>query len=202
MRDADEDPENPGGTLYRLIRPYYDNIFAERLPLYQPTFDPTTFRPVQVAEPPLGLYPRRRKPGLVEVYLWAGVAQSYDSNVKLTATNQIADFFFTPRAGIEVAVGTPDTIVGFQIAYEAYEDLFYENPNLDAFNQKLDIAVRVGRDACVWRPYLAASDLTGSNLLLDEETNRTRRIRILPGVIGDYQFTQLLGMNQSFSFFS
>jgi len=99
MRDADEDPENPGGALYRLIRPYYDNIFAERLPLYQPTFDPTTFRPVQVAEPPLGLYPRRRKPGLVEVYLWGGVAQSYDSNVQLTATNQIADFFFTPRGG-------------------------------------------------------------------------------------------------------
>jgi hypothetical protein len=201
-RNEDEDPENPGGALYRLIRPYYDNIFADRRPLYQPTFDPTTFRPVQVAEPPLGLYPRGRKPGLVEVYLWAGVAQSYDSNVQLTATNPIADFFFTPRGGIEVSVGTPDTILGFQVAYEAYEDMFYENPNLNAFNQKLDLAIRVGRDDFIWKPYLAASDLTGSNLLLDEQTNRTRRLRILPGIIGDYQFTQLTGMNQSFSFFS
>ncbi|MCX6934907.1 MAG: hypothetical protein NTZ01_01720 [Verrucomicrobia bacterium] len=202
VQEMGEDPENSAQTLYRLIRPYYDNIFAERMPLYAPTPDPSTFRPVRISDPPLGLFPKRGRPGLVEVYLWAGVAQSYDSNVKMTATNPIADYFFTPRAGIEVSVGTPETILGLQFAYEAYEDFFYENPNLNAFNQKLDLATRIGRDDFVWRPYLAASDLTGSNLLLDEQTNRTRRVRILPGINGDYQFTKCTGMNQSFSFFS
>jgi hypothetical protein len=139
---------------------------------------------------------------LVELYLWAGIAQSYDSNVQMTATNQIADFFISPRGGFEVTLGTPETILGMQLAYECYEDFFYENPNLNAFNQKLDLSMRLGRDAAIWRPYLAASDITGSNLLLDEQTNRTRRVRILPGIDGDYRLTPEWGVRQTFSYFS
>ena len=105
--------------------------------MYAAPPDPSTFRPVTVEAPPLGLYPVKRRPGLVELYLWAGIAQSYDSNVQMTATNQIADFFISPRGGFEVTLGTPETILGMQLAYECYEDFFYENPNLNAFNQKL-----------------------------------------------------------------
>ena len=170
--------------------------------MYAAPPDPSTFRPVTVEAPPLGLYPVKRRPGLVELYLWAGIAQSYDSNVQMTATNQIADFFISPRGGFEVTLGTPETILGMQLAYECYEDFFYENPNLNAFNQKLDLSMRIGRDAAIWRPYLAASDITGSNLLLDEQTNRTRRVRILPGIDGDYRLTPEWGVRQTFSYFS
>lgn len=199
---SQEEMEEGYNQLYRLIRPYYDNIFADRKPMYAAPPDASTFRPVTVAEPPLGLYPAKKRPGLVELYLWAGIAQSYDSNVQMTATDPIADFFVSPRGGFEVTVGTSETITGIQLAYECYEDMFFENPNFNAFNQKLDFSVRIGRDAAVWRPYVAASDITGSNLLLDEQTNRTRRVRALPGIDGDYRLTSRLGMRQTFSFFT
>ena len=199
---SQEEMEEGYNQLYRLIRPYYDNIFADRKPMYAAPPDASTFRPVTVAEPPLGLYPAKKRPGLVELYLWAGIAQSYDSNVQMTSTDPIADFFVSPRGGFEVTVGTSETITGIQLAYECYEDMFFENPNFNAFNQKLDFSVRIGRDAAVWRPYVAASDITGSNLLLDEQTNRTRRVRALPGIDGDYRLTSRLGMRQTFSFFT
>ena len=82
----DREAEDEYTQLFRLIRPFYDNIFAERKPMYAAPPDPSTFRPVTVEAPPLGLYPVKRRPGLVELYLWAGIAQSYDSNVQPPAT--------------------------------------------------------------------------------------------------------------------
>jgi len=195
--------------LFRLTRPYYDNPLAQAPPEYLPPPDPAYYRPVASYQPDLGLHPRQYREGLLEIYPWFGLAQSYDSNVNLTSSGYTADFFVTPRAGVELQLGTPDsiytpeyqTIVALNAIYEAYADIFYENPGFSAFNDRLDLNGRIGRDAAIWRPFLSFSDLTGSSLLITEFTNRTRRLRLLPGLTSQYKFTELLGMNQTLSYF-
>jgi len=195
--------------LYRLTQPFYDNPQAATPAAYLPPPDQSTFRSVISYEPDHGLHPRIYRSGLFEVYPWFGLAQSFDSNVTLSPTDNVADFFFTPRAGIEFQLGTPDsvntleydTILALNGSYEAYADIFYENPQYSAFNDILELNGRIGRDAAIWRPFFTFSDLTGSSLLISEFTNRTRRLRMLPGLTSQYKFTELLGMNQTFSYF-
>lgn len=195
--------------LFRLTRPFYDDPQAPRPPDYLPSPAFAGFRPVISYEPDLGLHPRSYRDGLFEIYPWFGLAQSFDSNVNLTSTDQIADFFITPRAGVEFQLGTPDTvargeydtILALNGSVEAFADIFYENPEFSAFNVATDLQGRIGRDAAIWRPFVTFSDITGSSLLITEFTNRTRRLRLLPGLTSQYQFTELFGMNQTLSYF-
>ena len=171
--------------------------------------DTAPFRPVTTDIAPIGLHPRVYRKGLIEFYPWFGLAQSWESNVNLTSSNQISDFYITPRAGAEVQIGTPDspynefldTIVALNARYEAWADMFFNHTNLSAFNQQVNLAGRIGRTSAIWRPYFSFSDITGSNLLIAELVNRTRRLRTGAGLAGQYQFTGQLGMNQTFDFF-
>ena len=207
LPEPEPEPEYP--RLYQLTRPYYDTVLLDLPVQYLPSPDPSTFRPVSAYFPPIGLQPRKYRDGLFEIYPTFGIAQSFDSNVDLTPNDPIADFYITPRAQIELQVGTPDsawierydTILALNLNYEIYADLFYENPNLSALNQKLSLATRIGRSAAIWRPYLYFSDETGTNLLTTELTNRTRRIRVSPGIQGEYKLTSLITARQSFSYF-
>ncbi len=185
---APDEPDTGYVPLYRLTRPYYDTIFSTTPPQYLPAPDPSSFRPVLAYRPPIGLQPRFHPDRLVEFHSTFGVSQAFDSNVNLTPANQVRDFYITPRMALELQIGTPDsawienydTIIGLHSSYEAYGDLFYENPRLSAFNQKLDLNMRIGRSSAIWRPYFYFSQLTGTDLLTTELTNRTERIRISP----------------------
>ena len=171
--------------------------------------DPSSFRTVTVDVAPIGLHPRIFRKGLLEFYPWFGIAQSFESNVNLTSANPIADFYLTPRAGMEFQLGTPDsvynefydTILALHGRYEGWADLFYGNPKLSAFNQEMQFAGRIGRMGAIWRPSFGYSDITGSNLLLSELINRTRRLRTTADLVGQYQFTSMFGANQTFSFY-
>ena len=193
--------------FYRLQRMQDNqNVRPPRMPADP---DPANFRPSTTYLPPIGLHPRVYRAGLLEIYPWFGVAQSFDSNVNLTANNPIADFYLTPRLGVEWQLGTPDsiyneyydTILALNGHYEAWADLFYGNPSFSAFNQEVQVSGRIGRSAAIWRPSFSYSDITGSNLLMSELVNRTRRIRTNASVLGQYQFTSNLGANQTFGFF-
>jgi len=193
--------------FYRLN--WLQTIQKVQLPWEPVPPDPSRFRPVAINEPPIGLYPRVFRPGVFEIYPWFGLAQSFDSNVNLTPKNPIADFYVTPRIGLEFQLGTPDsvynefydTILALHGKYEGWADVYYENPDLSAFNQTLELDARIGRSSAIWRPYFSYSDQTGSNLLLAELVNRTKRVRLQGGVIGEYKFTELVGGNQVFSVF-
>ncbi len=171
--------------------------------------DTAPFRAVTTDVAPIGLHPRVYRKGLLEFYPWFGLAQSWESNVNLTSSNPISDFYITPRVGGELQLGTPDspynefldTIAALNARYEAWADLFYNHTNLSAFNQQVNLSGRIGRTSAIWRPYFSYSDITGSNLLIAELVNRTRRLRTGAGLGGQYQFTGQLGMNQTFDFF-
>jgi hypothetical protein len=172
--------------------------------------DPSAFRPSVIYKPPLGLTPKIYRFGLLNFYPWAGIAQSFDSNVQLMPRNQISDFFATPRFGLEMQLGTPDsiynenydTLFAAHLSYEGYADLFYEHPDLSAFNQRFDFSSRIGRDRFMLRPFVSFSDITGSNLQLVDLQNRTRRIITAGGVAGEYGFTPVTGWRQSYSAFN
>jgi hypothetical protein len=214
VRAAPAAPDSSFVPLFRLVRPYYDSIFAALPPEYAPPSDPASFRPVLGYQQPLGLLalglqPRVYRAGLVEFYPSAGLSQSFDSNVDLTSTHRIADSYITPRAALELQVGSPDsvwsdgydTILGLHASYEAYGDIFFENPHFDAFNQRFSLNGRIGRSNAIWRPYFYYSDVTGTDLLTAELTNRTRRIRLSPGFIAEYKLTQSISWTQSFGYF-
>jgi len=196
--------------LYRLTRPYYDTLFAAQPPSYIPPPDPALFRPVIVNLAPRGLQPRAFRNGLFEIYPSFGISQSYDSNVNLTATDPIRDFFVTPRFGVEFQLGSPDsiyepnydTILALHGSYEGYGDIFYLNPDLSAYNQKLELSGRIGRASAIWRPFLNFSDVTGSNLLLVELVNRARRIQVTPGIFAEYKFSEPTSYRQSFNYYT
>lgn len=207
-------PMLPPPTPPEPLMPFYRlqgmaDIQTIRRPPLPGAPDPSLFRAVTTHLPPQGLHPRVFRAGLLEIYPWFGVAQSYETNVNLTATNPIADFYVTPRLGVEWQIGTPDsiynefydTILAMNGRYEAWADLFYENPDFSAFNQEVQASARVGRSAAIWRPSFSYSDITGSNLLMSELTNRVRRLRTSADLLGQYQFTSILGANQSFGFF-
>lgn len=201
------EPPEPLMPLYRLQK--MQNIRDVQLPQAAGDPDPATFRPTTTYVPPTGLHPRVFRAGLLECYPWFGLAQSFESNVNLTSSDHIADFYITPRLGVEWQLGTPDsiynefydTILALNGRYEAWADLFYENPDLSAFNQEVSLSGRIGRTSAIWRPGFSYSDVTGSNLLMAELVNRTRRIRTNADLLGQYQFTSLLGANQTFAFF-
>lgn len=202
-------PPTDYNPLYRLTRPYYDTLFATAPPSFIPPPDPSAFRRVIVNEAPRGLQPRTERPGLLEIYPAFGLAQSYDSNVNLTATDPIRDFFLTPQASVEFQLGSPDTIyepvydtiLALHGSYEGYADLFYEHPELSAYNQRLELTGRIGRSAAIWRPFLYFSDITGSNLLLVELVNRTRRLRVTAGFFAEYKLSEIVGYRQNFNYF-
>ncbi len=204
-------PEQPPvdySPLYRLTRPYYDSLFSTRPPREMENPDPATFRPVIIYRPLLGLQPRIYRPGLFELYVSAGISQSFDSNVNLTPTNPIRDFYVTPKMTLEFQLGSPDSIytdgydsiLALHGTYEGFADIFYLHPELSAYNQRLELSGRIGRSAAIWRPYLSFSDLTGSNLLMVELMDRTRRIRLNTGFAGEYRFTELTSARQTFNF--
>ena len=201
------EPPEPMMPLYRLQK--MGNIRDVQLPQAAGDPDPSTFRPTTAYVPPTGLHPRVFRAGLLEFYPWFGLAQSFESNVNLTSSGHIADFYLTPRLGVEWQLGTPDsiynefydTILALNGRYEAWADLFYANPGFSAFNQEVQVAGRIGRTAAIWRPSFGYSDVTGSNLLMAELVNRTQRIKTNANVLGEYQFTSQLGMNQTFGFF-
>jgi hypothetical protein len=203
-------PPNPPEQLL----PFYQLQKFQNIQEIQPkplpdAFDPSSFRPVNAYLPPIGLHPRVYRNGLIEFYPWFGIAQSFDSNVNLVSAHPVSDFYVTPRLGAELQVGTPDsiynefydTILAMNIRYEAWADIFYENPQFSAFNQEVRFAGRVGRSGAIWRPSFTYSDITGSNLLMSELVNRTRRLTVNAELLGQYQFTSDFGANQTFGYY-
>lgn len=203
-------PAEEGQALDNLVKSFPARMLENRTPYqYRTPGESPFFIPVQNYQPPLGLRPRIYRPGVVEFYPWFGVSQSFESNVNLTSTNPIADFYVTPRVGFELQLGTPDsiyieeydTILALKMLYEAYADLFFLHPSLSAFNERLELNGRIGRSAAIWRPFFAISDLTGSNLLMAELVNRARRVRVSAGVNAEYKLSEMTGWNQSFTYF-
>src|ERR1700722_626149 len=81
-----EEKNNSYVPLFRLTQPYYNSLFAVAPPDYLLPSDSATFRPVTAYEPPIALLPRVYKQGLLQIYPWVGLSQSYDSNVNLAST--------------------------------------------------------------------------------------------------------------------
>lgn len=194
--------------LYRLTRPFSASVFSNLPGSYLPPIDPSTFRPVTAYEPPIALRPRIYRKGLLNFYPWVGLSRTYDSNVNLAETEPEADFYVSPRAGIEMQLGSPDsiyepydTILALNASYEAWGDIFYEHTDWSAFNQRLELRGRIGRTSGIFRPFLSFSDITGTDVLTRELFNRTRRIRVLPGLRNEFQLTSVIGWNQTFSSF-
>lgn len=206
-------PMLPKSQQPDALMPFYQlqqfqNIMAIRPGQVVEDPDPSSYRPVTAYLPPLGLHPRIFRNGLFEFYPWFGISQSFESNVNLSSANPVSDFYITPRLGCEFQLGTPDsvynefydTILALNGKYEAWEDVFYEHPQFTAFNQEVQLSGRIGRASAIWRPIFSYSDITGSNLLMSELVNRTRRLRMNGDLLGQYQFTSKLGANQTFGF--
>ena len=194
--------------LYRLTRPASWLLLHGTPASYLPPVNPTTFRPVTAYQPPIALHPRIYRKGLLNLYPWAAFSKTYDSNVNLSEADHISDLYVTPRAGIELQLGSPDTIyepydtiLALNAWYEAYGDLFLDHTDLSAFNQRLEIRGRIGRTSGIFRPFFSFSDITGTDILTRELYNRTRRIRVLPGLRNEFQLTSVIGWNQTFSSF-
>jgi hypothetical protein len=210
LPEPEESPEEPLGRELRDLTQSFQQTAIDRgmASAFSDGGTSPFFRLSQTYLPPLGLQPRIFPPGVIEISLWAGLSQSFETNVTLTSEDPIADFYLTPRAGVVFQLGTPDsifieqydTIWALHGEYEAYADLFYLHPGLSAFNERLDLSGRIGRGDAIWRPFVSASDLTGSNLLMAELVNRTRRIRVNTGVNAQYRLTDLIGWNQNFSY--
>ena len=205
-------PETPDLDLqsfYWQTHPFENSALL--LPAQNPFFpdDPSSFRSVVAYTPPLGLRPQIYRNGLLEFYPWAGLAQSFDSNVQLTPGGQISDFYTTPRFGLEVQLGTPDsiyneyydTLLAAHLSYEGYADLFYEHPGLSAYSQLLNFSSRIGRDRFLLRPFAAFSDITGSNLQLVELQNRVERMITTGGLVAELDVTPVTGWRQTYSVF-
>ena len=207
-------PPAPGDLdfleFHRLQQPLEETWFPNSFPAPYVTPDPSEFRPVVMYAPPLGLQPQMYRHGLLEFYPWAGLAQSFESNVQLTSHHPVSDFFASPRIGLELQLGTPDsvhneyydTVLAAHVSYEGYADLFYENSRLDAFNQRLDVSGRIGRDRFKVRPFFTYSDITGSNLQLLELQNRVERLIANGGVAIEADLTPVTGWRQTYTGFN
>jgi len=193
--------------LFRLTRPYYDNPRAILTPDELVPPDPSTYREVAIYQPPQGLFPVRPDPRDFKFTLTAGLLESYDSNLRLTPSNQIGDFYTTPSLGLDLQLGSPDsaydadydTITALHIHYDLWGDIFSEQSELDAIDQRVSIAGRIGRSSAIWRPYLSTEDVTGSNLLSIDRAGRAERQFLGTGVIGQYKLTSQLTWSQTFS---
>jgi hypothetical protein len=203
-------PPPPDRPELNLESFYWDTHPFENAALMQSAAIPVpgeSFRPVTTYAPPLGLRPKVYRQGATEFYPWAGISQSFDSNVELSSKGQISDFFATPRFGMELQLGTPDstyiesydTILATHLSYEGYADLFYEHPNLSAYNSLLDFNARVGRDRLILRPFLKFSDTTGNNLQLLQLQNRVRRLQTYAGTVAEFAITPITTWRQTYS---
>ncbi|HEY4414572.1 MAG TPA: hypothetical protein VGO57_02680 [Verrucomicrobiae bacterium] len=196
-------------SFYRLNHPFENSLSLRSAPPPYAPPDPSEFRPVTTYAMPLMLRPQVFRTGWFNFYPWLGIAQSFDSNVELTRHGQISDFFFTPRFGFELQVGTPDsiynenydTIFAAHLTYEGYGDIFYEHPEFNAYNQRLDFTSRIGRDQFIVRPYASVSDITGSNLQIFELQNRTERIIANGGTIVEWNLTPVTQWRQTYNAF-
>jgi len=203
-------PPPPDSPELNLETFYWDTHPFENAALMQTSVIPgpgESFRPVMTYAPPLGLRPKVYREGVLEFYPWAGISQSFDSNVELTPKNHISDFFATPRFGMELQLGSPDstyvgsydTILATHLSYEGYADLFYEHPDLSAYNSLLDFNARIGRDRLVFRPFLKFSDITGNNLQLLQLQDRVRRLETYAGTVGEFAITPITTWRQTYS---
>lgn len=207
---AEAPEQKPTGyvPLFRLTRPYYDSIFAAAPPSFSNPPDPSQFRSVTAYEAPIGLQPRRYSDRLFFLEPTFSLAQTFDSNVNLSPNAPIADFYITPRFKLSLQLGTPDSefvptldsILALQASYEGYGDIFFLNPNFSAYNQKFELTGRIGRGSAIWRPFVYATDIVGNDLLTRDLNNRTRRIRVSSGFIGQYQLTTNIGWQHQFDF--
>lgn len=205
-----EPPPNPRSTyepLFRLTIPYYDNIFAVPEPPAPFQLDPSTYREVIAYEPLRGLRPLKPQDKLWTLHPFVGAQESYDSNIQQTTMNHIGDFYTTLRAGFDYQLGTPDTIysqgydtiVALNMHEEFWADIFDRHSEFNALNDQIQIDGRIGRDAAIWRPFVFADDVTGSNLLSEERVGRIERQHLVTGVRGDYKVTSQFTLSQSFS---
>lgn len=203
-------PPPPDSPELNLESFYWDTHPFENAALMQTSVIPgpgESFRPVTTYAPPLGLRPKVYRQGVLEFYPWAGISQSFDSNVGLTEHHQISDFFATPHFGMELQLGTPDstyaegydTILATHLSYEGYADLFYEHPDLSAYNSLLDFNARIGRDRFILRPFLKFSDTTGNNLELLQLQDRVRRLQTYAGTVGEFALTPITTWRQTYS---
>jgi hypothetical protein len=196
-------------TFNWITHPFDNSSLLLPMPAPFSPEDPSLFRPVVMYTEPLGLRPQIYRSGILEWYPWAGVAQSFESNIQLTPHNQISDFYFTPRFGFELQLGTPDsiynegydTVFAAHLSYEGYADLFYDHPGLNAYNQRVNFSSRIGRDDFIVRPFMSFSDVTGSNLQMIELENRTERLQTTGGVIGEYDMTPVTAWRQTYTAF-
>lgn len=193
--------------LYRLTEPFYNNILAVREPATPFRLDPSTYREVNAYLPPLGLQPVKPADQLVVFQPFAGISQSYDSNIQQTSSHHIGDFFITPRVGADLQIGTADsvynegynTILALKASYELWGDIFTTHQEFNALDQQLQLEGRIGRDNFILRPFLNGQDITGSNLLMVEREGRIERQRLNSGVMGAYRLDPLWGINQTLS---
>ncbi len=202
------DPRKGYVQLFRLVKDFYNNIFASPPPGESFIPDPSTYREVTSFEPIRGLQPERFAGSIFEFHPNLEISQSYDSNVLQSVHNHIGDFFTTPRFAFEMQVGTPDsvfveaydTIFALHMEYLVYADLFARHTEFDAINQKLDLTARIGRSDAIWRPYFSGADVTGTNLLIEEREERLRRQRVSGGFTGEYRLSSMFSWNQNFEY--
>jgi hypothetical protein len=193
--------------LFRLTEGYYDNIFAVPEPEAPFRLDPSAYRPVTTYEPIQGLLPPRPGTPNWDFHPFAAITQSFDSNIQQTTTHRLADTFTTPTVGFDLQAGTPDsiysegydTILALKAHAAFWADIFAHHSQFDALNEQLQLEMRIGRSAAIWRPFLTAEDITGSNLLTVERVGRVDRQRLDSGVHADYRLTGDLTWSQTFS---
>lgn len=195
--------------LYRLTRPFYDNLFAAPMPQPYERPDPSSYREVSAYEAPLALQPVYPKTGVVTWSPFAGIAQSWDSNLLLTSANHVSDTYTTLAAGTDFQIGSPDSIyntneydsiLALHGRYYFSTDLFAEHEELNAVNNRLHLDGRIGRDAAIWRPYVTVEQFTSTDF---QDRNvqgigRLQRQILSPGLQSNYKIDSNLTYNQNF----
>ncbi len=195
--------------LYRVTAPFYDSVFAVHPaePPMRP--DPSAYHDVTAYEPPVGLQPTPPKRGLFTMTPFAGVTQTYDSNIALSSDNHLGDTYTTLTAGTDFQLGTPDSIynerydsmLALHGHYLFSSDIFSELQQFNAVNNKINLEGRIGRDSAIWRPYVAMEEFTSTDFedRNNEEIGRIQRQVLAPGVRGDYQISPRVTYSDNFS---
>jgi hypothetical protein len=203
-------PPNPRSTyepLFRLTLPYYNNLFAVPPPDLPYYLDPSSYTKVISDGELRGLRPVQPEDRLWTFHPFVGVQRSYDSNIQQTPQNHIGDFSTILRAGFDYQLGSPDsiysegydTILALNMHEEFWAEIFDRHGEFNALNDKIQIDGRIGRDAAIWRPFVFADDVTGSNLLTENRVGRVERQHLVTGVRGDYELTSQFSASQTLS---
>jgi len=203
-------PPNPRSVyepLFRLTHPYYTNPLAVRKPLPPFKLDPSTYTRVESDGELRGLRPIKPEDSLWTFHPFIAGQESYDSNIQQTSQDHIGDFSNIIRAGFDYQLGSPDsiysegydTILALNMHEEFWAEIFDRHHEFNALNDKIQIDGRIGRDAAIWRPFVFADDVTGSNLLTENRVGRIERQHLVTGFRGDYQLTSQISASQSFS---